>query len=504
MNANMLKMLLLVAGILGILQGVMTLVGGIVAAEDKSTEDIAASLRNTKYACGFMRLKMKTGASCSIEASDRGWFRRVRDAIKDDVSTAGTNIDKDALKKLAGYELVLSYAVILGVCWMVAGGIALMSAMNGNNKLALIAGCIFGFFYLLFVAFFGAIWDSHLKIEDDCKPIFDSACSDVKDSLMRSSREFLGYSICAFVLILYCIIACFLAALTSDAQTGDASKGKSAPVDQSKVPLAPNPNPSGPAPAPPSQSAKPDDKAIAKAPTAGGNQDVIAVAPSQPASAETSRQFQQVNKYLADEPRLNKKVDAKFGQMDKDNSGSVAAAELESFVTEIMKKKKMPPPKPEAIALIVKKYDKDKSGKMEKGEFKLFLHDIYMMTRESLVRKYAKEKAPQLKPTKPPVTDTSGAKELEALLKTSAKFYEQLDVVAKEVDKDKSQKLSHAEVTDLCARFCTKYKVPTLTAPEISGIMKDMERPIGEYDVKDLRLAALAILSIAKDIVLLP
>ena len=489
MKAKITKILLLVAGIAGILQGVMTLVGGVVAAEDTCPDDIPMSFANSKYACGFMRVK--ASGSCSFDRADRGWFKRVYKAIQDDVNTAGKAVDMDAVKKLAAYGAVLSYGIILGIGWIAAGALALVVYLKGGNKLALVAGIIFAVLYALFIALFGAIWDSQLKIEDDCKPIFDNNCSDLKGLLLRSSREFLGYSICAFILILYCIIACFLFALASEAPTEDASKGEVRGTEQSNIALAPGKSSStGAGP----QGAGPGTQIPVGIP------DVIAVTPNQPAAQHTTDQFAQVNKYLADDARLNKKVDKKFAAIDKDNSGSVVASELEAFVTGLMAKKNLGAPKPEAIAAIVRKYDKDKTNKLEKGEFRAFLHDVYMMCRENLVRKYAKQKAEQLKGTKPPVTDISGAQQLEELLKSTSKFYDELTVVAKEVDKDKSNTLSLAEVTDLCSRFCTKYKVPTMTGEEIIVVMKDMDRPVGEYNIKDLRLAALAILSIAKNI----
>lgn len=523
MKAETAKLILLIAGILGIVQGLMALVGGLVAAHDYSTDDIPDVLSTHitigKYWCGMMR---GTGTTCPPESLDRGWFYRTYKAIKDETytytqtyssySSTTKTVDKDKLKELTGYEAVVSYAIICGIGWMAAGALAILASLKRNKTLAIVAGIIFAVLYGLFIGLFGAVWDSVKKVEDDCKPLFDSSCSDLKKNMTKSSREFLGYSICSFVLILAAIAGCFMYFFVKT--EGDTAGMVAANMDKSASSIgagaAKDPGVSAVSnlpPPPPPMTKKPEEKAADKKDAkfvAAGPSTAAPVAPAAPAAPMPKKknplaeQFIGVNKYLTDDAKLTQSAQKQFAAIDTDRSGKMSFHELKKFITNVMVKKNLPEPSNEKVRVLMAKYDKDKSGTLERPEFKNMLYDIFSGSREILIKRYAESKAEAIKGSKPAVTDTAGAMKLSELLKDTDAFYQELTKVAHEVDKDKSNTLSIDEVTALVAKFCGKYNVPVLSKAEILEVMEEMEHSVKEYNIPDLRMISLAVLSIAK------
>ena len=210
LDAKTLRLILLIASILAMTQGLLTFIGGLVAAEDTSLTDIDKNniIQTSKLWCGLIRFK-STG-SCSFDAFDRGWFKRVHEGIRDGVSIRNKSPDMDELKKLVGYGAVISYALIVGLGWISSGGAGLLAIWWSKRLFALVAVAMYGVFYVLHIALFAAIWDSVRKVEDDCKDTFDRSCSDVKALAIRSSRELLGYAICGFITILCSAAGTFL------------------------------------------------------------------------------------------------------------------------------------------------------------------------------------------------------------------------------------------------------------------------------------------------------
>lgn len=319
-------------------------------------------------------------------------------------------------------------------------------------------------------------------------------CKDYKKGAIRSSREFLAYSICSFVLIFVAILLTILPG--SGMEEAEAKEGpiaseapKKEEVKKEEVKKEPQTIP------PPAVEQKkevpPPEKKEEK--------------PAKPqAKTEVGKEFidkfNRVNKYLADDEKMKNYSDKQFKSHDADNSGNLALSEFKAFVTEIMTKKGLPPPPDDKIELLMKKYDKDKSGQLDIGEFSKMLFDVFMSSREVLIRKYAEAKAKSWKPTKGKPGDATQIAALEKLLKNTNAFYAELDAVAKEVDKDKSATLSIDEVTELVSKFCIKYKVVILKKEDITEVMTDMGRTIEAYKPADLRMVALAILNISKNL----
>ena len=491
MKPSVAKTVLLIAAVLGILQGLVTFVGGIVSAEDghKDLKDdkLDYHIPVGKYWCGMFRIMSTSG--CDYSKADRGWFKSQYSAIKDGFNYQGTNPDKSNIKKLIGYEAVMAYAFICGLGWILAGVLALVAALKQKKGLALVAGLLFLALYLLFVALFAAVWASVKKVDDDCKSVYDK-CPEVKKRITASSREFLGYSICSFILILTSIACCILYAMKAEEESLVAVEKSPIGAVQKEIGQVPIEVKKDQIPVPvqtpaveeikkPVQPEKKSEEAL---------------------SQKFAAQFVKVNKYLVNEQKLLTSSNKKFGVLDKDNSGKVALAELKEFIAAIMAKKNLPPPPEKKVQALLNKYDKDKSGTLEKPEFKNMLYDIFMSSREVLIRKYAESRSAFMKGAKPVPKNVEGAEKMGKLLQDPVAFYKELDAVAHEVDKDKTATLDIDEVTLLIDKFSQKYGLPEMTMEEISKIMSEMGREIKSYSSQDLRMVALAILSIAKNL----
>lgn len=546
------KTLLIVAAILGILQGLLTFVGGIVAAHDSKKNDNWDPFRvrpSGKYYCGFIQFS----PSNNDDFKDRGWFYRIHRIKKDGIPfgilfPGAPPPDMDAIDKLAGYDAVLSYAIICGICWIVAGVLALLAYMRNNKMLALIAGIVFAVFYLLHVALFGAIWDSVRKVNNDCS-YYDVVSKDVKKRATRSATEFLAYAICAFILIFFCIIACLLFVITfkgsdevvysspdagKDAEKGgdkgkgkegekakEEGKSKDAEKDVKKGAIAPTPEMKEKSGAGVSDSKKEEDKKAQDAKKLEEEKKSQEEAKKAEASKKDSSapkeegtkgkteaqiiaaQFDKVNDALDDPKKIKEEAEKKFDALDTDKGGRISHDELKKCVTEITEKKGMKPPSDDKIAALLKHYDKDNSGFLSRNEFVPMFTDIFRNSREALVAKYIKVKYKEYLGKKPE-GDKSGATELENLMKNTHLFYAELTKCAQQADKDKTDTLNLDEVTELCKVFCEKYKCPTWEKKEVEAVMKELDRPTNSFHSEDLRLIALTLLGISKNLVLKP
>jgi len=475
MKVDLAKTLLIVAAICGILQGLMTFIGGLIAAEDSVKDSSPRTVPMVgKYMCGFVRFSSES--ACNDKKMDRGWFKNVHDVIKDNVNIPA----RDDIKKLIGYEAVICYAVISGVLWMAGGAVSFLASSKASKSLSMIAFILFLIGYIVFIIIFGCVWNSVRKVEDDCKDFYNT-CKDYKKGAIRSSREFLGYSICSFVLIMVAMILTVLPGVGME-EGAKAVEEPEPKKEEKREPAQAIP--------PPAVEQK-KEAAPAKPPKPEAKTEV---------GKEFIDKFNRVNKYLADENKMKSYSEKQFKTHDADNSGALQLSEFKAFVTEIMTKKGLPPPPDDKIELLMKKYDKDKSGQLDIGEFSKMLNDVFIGSREVLIRKYAEAKAKSWKPTKGQPGDATQIANLEKLLKNANNFYVELDAVAKEVDKDKSATLNIDEVTELVAKFCTKYKVVTLKKDEIIEVMTDMGRPIEAYKPADLRMVAYAVLNISKSL----
>jgi len=91
----------------------------------------------------------------------------------------------------------MSFGVVCGVLWIVAGGVSFCASRNEKKMWVLMSASIYLVGYMIFIALFGAVivhigWYNHG---------FNWECPEVKKKFRRSGDEFIGYSICAFFLI---------------------------------------------------------------------------------------------------------------------------------------------------------------------------------------------------------------------------------------------------------------------------------------------------------------
>jgi len=162
----------------------------------------------------FFRVKLKEDSgscwepdcnNCKIDKADRGWFERVHQDCKDAKDNPETD---NCVPGVDSFELVMSFAVVCGVLWIVAGGVSFWASKQEKEKKmwAFISACIYIVGYIIFVGLFGGIM---LQINEN-NHYLNRYCKDVRKKVRRSGDEFIGYSICGFVLIAGSII-CTLA-----------------------------------------------------------------------------------------------------------------------------------------------------------------------------------------------------------------------------------------------------------------------------------------------------
>ena len=251
------KMLLIVAGALGVLQGFLTLIGGSIAVFDKDKgvayydafqndkvsiekdnngvnrgpnqaeqnrlliglkviDNTPNDVRNDKYHCGVMGIKLKMGLNPNIinnkddktkdnkvyEKMDRGWYRRVHDYCR---KSNHQGLDTDRNRKicdLSGYGVIVSYAITCGLGWIAAGAVAILATVMSMQLIGFAAAGIFAVIYIIFIGLFSAGWHSVRRFDQKCLNDF---CRAIRRHGKKSSHEFLAYSICAFILILAAI-----------------------------------------------------------------------------------------------------------------------------------------------------------------------------------------------------------------------------------------------------------------------------------------------------------
>jgi len=473
--------MLLIACIFGVLQGLMTLIGGSIAAydSDKSlNDDLNPDIRlgrtlsppDYKYGCGDIRgfnlpeedELWNKEHKCKRGKMDRGWFRRVRNHCKDNEGISPSYLD---ICKLKGFNLVLAYAITCGIGWLISGGIAAIAAVLNIKLAALAAAGAFAAFYIISIVLFYTVWDSVRKFNKEC---LDKACGDVRRGGKRSANEFLGYSICSFVLIFGAIVCCVLGALSLEEDfsgAGQVKQGGLIIIIASQEPRT---------------EERPELSTVAQ---------------------EYIKKFTELNKYIADKNKMERYADKKFDETDSDKSGILDFSEFKVFVNKIMGNKGLPPPSDRKVTALVKKYDTDKSGTLEKKEFHDMLLEIFIESREILISKYAVKKAESWKPAKVPTyKDLSKVSELDRLLNNTDDFYKAFKEEAKIADENQYNKLDIDEVTSLIRNFCNKYRTPVFNRRDIIEIMNDMGRDIKEYHPTDLRMVAYATMLISRNL----
>lgn len=128
---------------------------------------------------------------CEIEAIDRGWFNRYHIYCLDN-GCDGNEAGMDVFIEL------VSCSFICGLIWIAAGVLACLGSMHTSHRITMASMIIFVLAFIAFVILFGLVWDKASEIRSDC---LAEECGLFKSKARKSSNEFLGYSICAFVLI---------------------------------------------------------------------------------------------------------------------------------------------------------------------------------------------------------------------------------------------------------------------------------------------------------------
>ena len=201
MKTSQIHTMLRIALILGVVQGLLTLIGGLISVYDGNNDLNGSLLRGIgpKYICGLVRYERATLTlyeNCDPGKMDRGWFERVHNYCK--------NGDcHENFKKLRGYSTIMAFSILCGIGWFVAGILAYCSSKYSKGIYSLISAIIFAVLYIIFIGLFISTWKSIRMVDDDCASYL---CNKFKKGAKRSSREFLGYSICAFILILISIV----------------------------------------------------------------------------------------------------------------------------------------------------------------------------------------------------------------------------------------------------------------------------------------------------------
>jgi len=137
---------------------------------------------------------LPTCSNCKIEKADRGWFHRRHKYCTSEGTECAAGVD--------AYNLVMSYAIVCGILWIAAGGLAFFASMKTEKPWIMISAALFFLGYVIFVGLFGAVM---LQINEVNKDM-DNYCKEVKKKIRRSGDEFMGYSICSFILIFGAIL----------------------------------------------------------------------------------------------------------------------------------------------------------------------------------------------------------------------------------------------------------------------------------------------------------
>jgi len=84
----------------------------------------------------------------------------------------------------------------------------------------------------------------------------------------------------------------------------------------------------------------------------------------------------QIRKLVDDDLLLYNFADEKFAQVDMNRNGKIEFDELKKAMTEISEELGYDEPSDEIVKQTYKKFDKDRSGLLDKEEFRLFVKSV--------------------------------------------------------------------------------------------------------------------------------
>jgi len=476
------KVLMLIAAIVGALQGLITFFGGCISTYDKN-ENVEMNLLgeeigDTKYNCGFIRIKQipknlkKENEKCdkSYEIMDRGWYSRVH---KYCLECQGAECDVPACS-LNGFGVILAYAIVCGAGWFLTSACALIALLLDHKLAGIISTISYIVFYIVFFGLFGAAWISVKKIDEEC---LDKACIEVRRQGKRSSREVLAYSICSFITILLAIICCAF---------GIFGLGKTSSSEDVKEI---------------NERGLMSSNKVGKAHLVHDEIDNPSAEKINIMGRDQNYKLRQLNNYIGDKRKLHKYADKKFEEANKDKSGALTINEFKDYILELMHKKRFPSLSQLKFESLLRRHNKDEDSNVDKIEFELLLFDIFIESRESLIARYAINKARAWKLDRVITREEySEAKELENVLESTDDFNKVLEEVVRQAEKSTNIALSVDEVAEIVKLLCEKYKVPIIIERDLIEIMHDLGKDITEYDVNDVRMGGYASLCIANEL----
>lgn len=89
--------------------------------------------------------------------------------------------------------------------------------------------------------------------------------------------------------------------------------------------------------------------------------------------------FKQHNKYICDKNKMQRYADKMFDDLDTDKGGVLVSSEIVDFLTNFLRiKRTISLPSDRKTAVLIRKYDVDKSGIYERYEFKQILFEIFL------------------------------------------------------------------------------------------------------------------------------
>jgi len=449
------------------------------------------------YMCGLIRFTSDAVLDCAtFDKGDRGWFRRVHDFCNEiDCKNHPRKIGK-----LVGYDGVMIFALVCGIGWILSGLIAFAGSLKPDKLLAITAGILFTLLYLAFIGIFTVVWISVKRVRKNCR-FHDKSCNKYMKRTRRSSNEFLAYSICAFVLIIGAIICCFFSmTLITDDEKADQEIPKKKAINeydeenQKSAGRMEDNQSVGSMDGMPERQPRPEHEKVSNYP-------VLVEESKRYTGAEFKQKFQLLHRYISNKKDMQDYVNKKFDEVDTNKSGSISTSELKDFVTSIMKSQGLPPPTDKKVNELMKYFDLDRSETLEKHEFEKMLDQVFMESREILVRRYAEKKANSWKPMKiPEDKDTSKLSTLDNLLGEREKLYKTIDNIANKKGYNRKSNMDINKLTELIKETSDEFRVPALSRSDIEEVMDDIEKPISSFDKADQNLATLLALSIARSL----
>ena len=127
---------------------------------------------------------------CVIDAMDKGWYNRYHIFCKE-------NNCNTYEYRLDSFVPLLVYCFICGVGWIFTGTLACLGSLRNSKIITFISMIVLISVYLAFAALFGVIWN---KTHEQRKCL-ENQCKEFEKRAKESSNEFLGYSICGFILM---------------------------------------------------------------------------------------------------------------------------------------------------------------------------------------------------------------------------------------------------------------------------------------------------------------